>query len=186
MTNDEERGAGLLPEQEQQGNERRNIHGVRLQPGKTLWAGWPDDPELRARIAEKQRRTKRKKRTFKESIEVILKLDVPDERKKHALEELGLDPTVLNAINIALGRRAFDGDVEAARFLRDTVGEKPREGLELGNLDGKPLASIDVTGMTDDELKALAAQRADSEETGRLLHGCCNPGNSLGDKALGP
>ena len=172
MTNDEERGAGLLPEQEQQGTEqrgeqeRRDIHGVRLQPGKTLWAGWPDDPELRARIAEKQRRTKRKKRTFKESIEVILKLDVPDERKKHALEELGLDPTVLNAINIALGRRAFDGDVEAARFLRDTVGEKPREGLELGNLDGKPLASIDVTGMTDDELKALAAQRADSEETG--------------------
>ena len=172
MTNDEERGTGLLPEQEQQGTEqrgeqeRRDIHGVRLQPGKTLWAGWPDDPELRARIAEKQRRTKRKKRTFKESIEVILKLDVPDERKKHALEELGLDPTVLNAINIALGRRAFDGDVEAARFLRDTVGERPRDALELGNLDGKPLASIDVTGMTDDELKALAAQRADSEETG--------------------
>ena len=116
MTNDEERGAGLLPEQEQQGTERRNIHGVRLQPGKTLWAGWPDDPELRARIAEKQRLTKRRKRTFRESIEAILKLDVPDEEKKRALEVLGLDPTVLNAINIAIGKCAYSGDVEAARF----------------------------------------------------------------------
>lgn len=139
--------------------ERRDAHGARLQEGSKRWAGWPDDPELRARIAEKQRQTKRKKRTFKESIEVILKLDVPDERKKRALEELGLDPTVLNAINIAIGKCAYSGDVEAARFLRDTVGERPRDGIEIGGLDGKPIQAMDLSGMTDEQLRALAARK---------------------------
>lgn len=145
---------------------RRDEHGARLQPGSTLWAGWPDDPEIRARISAKRSRTMRRKRSFRESIKEILSLDISDKRKRAELEELGIDPSILNAINLAVSGRAASGDVEAARFLRDSVGEKPREGLELGNLDGKPLASIDVTGMTDDELKALAAQRADSEETG--------------------
>ena len=145
---------------------RVDKYGARLQPNGRLWAGWPDDPELRARIAEKQRRTKRKRRTFRESVQLVLNLDVPDEAKKAEREKLGVDPSVLNAINLAVSGRATLGDVEAARFLRDTIGEKPREGLDLGGLDGKPLASIDVSGMTDDQLRALAAQRADSEEEG--------------------
>ena len=145
---------------------RRDEHGARLQPGSTLWAGWPDDPEIRARISAKRSRTMRRKRSFRESIKEILSLDVKGKQKPAELEKLGIDPTVLNAINLAVSGRAASGDVEAARFLRDSVGEKPRGGLELGNLDGKPLASIDVTGMTDDELRALGAQRADSEETG--------------------
>ena len=60
--------------------------------------------------------------------------------------------------------KARKGDVESLRYLRDTIGEKPRDGLEIGNLDGKPLATIDMSTLTDDELRALIAAREQSDE----------------------
>ena len=60
--------------------------------------------------------------------------------------------------------KAKTGDVEATRYIRDTIGEKPREGLELGNLDDKPLASVDLSKLSDEQLKAMAAARKASKE----------------------
>ena len=107
--------------------------------------------------------TRRKRRTFRESIRAVLSMEVPDTDKRQYLEKLGLDGTMLDAINLAVSERASLGDVEAARFLRDTVGEKPRDGLEIGNLDDKPLASLDMSKLTDDQLRALVAQRQDED-----------------------
>lgn len=108
--------------------------------------------------------TRRRQKTFRDSVNAIMRCQVQDEEQRKALEALGIDPTMLNQIQLAVYGKAAKGDVEAARFLRDTRGEKPRDGLELGNLDGKPLASIDLSSMTDEQLRALAAQRAEGEE----------------------
>ena len=146
------------------GNRDGSGSGSRAKKGvqpEGLWRGWPDDPELRARIVRKQSETKRRQRTFRESIKAIMALQTPDEEKRKALELAGIDPTVLNAINLAVSGKAAQGDVEAARYLRDTVGEKPREGLEIGNLDDKPLASLDLSKLTDEQLQAIAARRAE-------------------------
>ena len=105
---------------------------------------------------------RRRQRTFRESIKAIMALQTPDEEKRAKLVEAGIDPTVLNAINLAVSGKAAQGDVEAARYLRDTVGEKPREGLELGNLDDKPLASLDLSKLTDEQLQIIAARRAET------------------------
>lgn len=107
---------------------------------------------------------KRRQKTFRDSVNAILACKVQDEEQRKALEALGIDPTMLNQIQLAVYGKAAKGDVEAARFLRDTRGEKPREALEVGNLDGKPLASIDLTGLSDEELQRLAAQRAEEPE----------------------
>lgn len=109
---------------------------------------------------------KRRQKTFRESVKALMKCQVVDEEQRKALEEMGLDATLLNQIQKAVFDRAAKGDVEAVRYLRDTAGEKPREGLELGNLDGKPLASIDLSGLTDEQLRALAAQRAEESDEG--------------------
>ncbi len=109
---------------------------------------------------------KRRQRTFRESVVALMKCEVLNEEQKKVLEEMGLDPTTLNQIQVAVFEKAAKGDVEAARYLRDTAGEKPRDGVEIGNLEGKPLASIDLSGMTDDQLKALAAQRSEEPEEG--------------------
>lgn len=113
---------------------------------------------------QKSGETRRRQRTFRESVKAILALKVPDAEQAEALRLLGIDPTILNAVNLAVGSRAQAGDVEAARYLRDTAGERPRDGLEIGNLDGRPLATMDLSAMTDDQLRALAAQRAGDDE----------------------
>lgn len=111
-------------------------------------------------------KARRKQKTFRDSVKAIMECRVLDEEQAALLKEMGLDDTMLNQIQFAVYEKAARGDVEAARFLRDTAGEKPRDGLELGNLDDKPLASLDMSKLTDEQLRALAARRAeiDSEE----------------------
>lgn len=103
---------------------------------------------------------RRKRHTFRESLKAILQLDVSDPDVKHELLENGLDPTILNAISLGQAVQAQKGNTDAARFVRDTIGEKPREGLEIGNLDDRPLATIDMSKLSDDELRAMMAARA--------------------------
>ena len=99
----------------------------------------------------------RKYRAFRDCMRDILSLEVPDEALKQELEKMGLDPSFSNAISLSAIRKAATvGDIEAARFTRDTVGEKPTEALNL-NLD-KPIKSMDLSKLSDAELEALADQ----------------------------
>jgi len=101
----------------------------------------------------------RRYRTFRDCMRDILSLEVPDEAVRAELEKMGLDPSFSNAISMAAIRKAATvGDIEAARFARDTVGEKPTEALNL-NVD-KPIKSMDLSQLSDAELEALA-DRAD-------------------------
>ena len=100
-------------------------------------------------------RARRRQKTFRESIKALLTCDVPDEELKARLEQLGVDTTVLNAIHMAVHDKAMRGDLEAARYLRDTAGEKPRDGLDIAGEPGKPLSWMDLSAMSDDQLRAL-------------------------------
>ena len=102
---------------------------------------------------EKNRRYK----TFRECMKDILSLDVTDETVREQLVKMGLDPSFSNAISFsAILRAANVGDIEAARFTRDTVGEKPTEALQM-TID-KPIKSMDLSQLSDAELEALADQ----------------------------
>jgi hypothetical protein len=144
--------------------------GVSSLPSNEYLMRWVEGltPEERSEHARKAGIASAKKRfqhkMQKDILKDILSLECDDKEAVNALKALGLDESFANAANLAVLRRAVKGDVESLRYIRDTIGEKPREGLEIGNLDGKPLASIDMSKLTDDELKALiAARRADSE-----------------------
>ena len=112
----------------------------------------------RAGVASGEAR--RRRRSHREALQELLRLDVDDPAKADALVKLGLDPTFLNAIGLATIGKAADGDVEAARFVRDTVGEKPTEQYNLG-LSSKPIKSLDLSQLTDEELESLADQSDD-------------------------
>ena len=99
----------------------------------------------------------RRYRTFRECLQAILSLEVSDESLRSELENMGLDPSYSNAISMAAIRKAATtGDIEAARFTRDTVGEKPTEALQM-TFD-KPVKSMDLSKLSDAELEALADQ----------------------------
>lgn len=100
---------------------------------------------------------RRRKRTFRELIETVMTMDVDNPEIHAKLVALGLDPTHDMAITMAAVHKAENGDIEATRYLRDTKGEKPTEALALG-ITGKPVKSLDLSKLTDEELEALADQ----------------------------
>ena len=113
--------------------------------------------------------SRRRRKTFRESLLMILAMEPDDPTLADALRALGLDPTNQTAIDLAQVKQARKGDTDAARFIRDTVGEKPRDEIELGNLEGRPFESLDLSSLTNDQLRALAARRAD------VADGVANP-----------
>ena len=75
---------------------------------------------------------------------------------------LGIEPSIANAVNLAVLKRAQLGDIEAARYVRDTIGEKPTETTAL-QISNQPIRAMDLTQLSDAELEALA-DRADEED----------------------
>ena len=96
---------------------------------------------------------------FYESISAVLKLPVSDKEKQKQLEELGVPNTLLNAIHLEIGEKAAAGDVQAAKYLRDTVMTQPCPTGEGTGAEG-----LDFSALTDAQLRAIAAQVA--EENG--------------------
>lgn len=107
---------------------------------------------------------RRKKKTMREAAQACLAMGLLDEDPiREELEKRGLDTNGGQAVLLAQLMRAINGDTEAARFVRDTAGEKPRDGLEIGGFDGRPIESIDLSQLSDEQLKALAVSRENDE-----------------------
>lgn len=104
--------------------------------------------------------SKRRRKSIRETLQLMLDCQIPDEEQQEMLKAFGFDGTYRDAMSMAMLAKASRGDVEAGRFVRDTVGEKPREGLDL-DIHDKPIASLDLSKMSDAELQQMAAQRAE-------------------------
>lgn len=101
-------------------------------------------------------KARRRKKTFKESLEVILdltlksgeKMDVDDIQSLADIK--GKNISVQDAINIAMVQRAIKGDKAAAEWVRDTSGQKQAEKVEMTGEINNPLS-----GLTTEELRKL-------------------------------
>lgn len=112
------------------------------------------------RAAEASAKARRKYKAMRELLKQVLVLDVDDPALRDAMEKLGVEPSRANAIALMTVAKAGNGDIEAARFVRDTVGEKPTEQYNVG-VAGRPIKSLDLTALTDEELEALADEAGD-------------------------
>ena len=95
-----------------------------------------------------------------------MKLQGEDEIRK-ALHDGGMHDTEINyaaGIIMVQTQKALGGDTKAAEFVRDTSGQKPVDGLVVGNLDDKPFEMIDLSSLTDDQLRELAALKMEAAE----------------------
>lgn len=91
---------------------------------------------------------RREKKLIRESFEAILSMPLKD-GKKTDVEDIqnyaamkGKNITVQDAINIAVMQKALKGDVRAAEYIRDTVGQKPVEKIEHSGEMSSKLADI--------------------------------------------
>ena len=79
------------------------------------------------------------------------------------LRRLGFDsPTVADAVMLAMAFRAQRGDVEAARFLRDTSGQKEATALKAPVEDN--IDRLNLAELSDSDLYALLDAAEDVEE----------------------
>lgn len=126
----------------------------------------PEDEQKRIRSlgGKASQKKQRQRKTQAEILRAVMALEIEPGEARDRMVEAGLDPDWITDANVALMRRARTGDVESLRYIRDTVGERPRDGLEIGNLDDKPLATMDLSKMTDEQLKAMLAKAKERVE----------------------
>ena len=98
---------------------------------------------------------RRRRATSMELMREVLSCQLDDPGLAQKLKAFGLDPNFGAGIALAQALRAVSGDTEAARFCRDTAGDKPTESMNIGLLD-KPVKAMDLTQLSDAELEALA------------------------------
>ena len=95
-----------------------------------------------------------------------MKIDGADEIRE-ALRVGGMEDEDLNyaaGIVMVQTKKAMSGDTKAAEFVRDTSGQKPVDGLVVGNLDDKPFETINLTELSDEQLRLLIQAKSTEEE----------------------
>jgi len=138
--------------------------------GDTDWRTPEQKKEWSRAGGEAFKEKNRRKKRLTEAAKWLLaaKDIVSDDDIKAKLRELGVEDDGTNAEVIALValRKAAKGDVEAMKFVRDTAGEAPKNQVELsGDLD-KPVATLDLRNLSNDELARLAEAKAEDTESG--------------------
>ena len=94
-------------------------------------------------------------------IRQLMELPLKSGEGAEELEALGLDPTWGTEANVAVMNKARKGDVTSLRYLRDTMGE------EVAEMDAlQPVADLDLSRFTDDQLRAMLADRVQEGRDG--------------------
>ena len=110
-----------------------------LEKGKNAFARMT--PEQRAEYgrkgAEKANETRRKRKEMRETLDILLNMPLK-KGKVYSAEEIksfadlkGKNITIDQAMMITLVQKALKGDLNAIGMVRDTVGEKPTDKMEI-------------------------------------------------------
>ena len=123
-------------------------------------------PEQRSECGRKGGKTKaenfRKRKELKETLNLLLSLplehrNVADIEHIQAFAKLnGKNVTVDQAMMIKVVQRALKGDLQAIAMIRDTIGEKPAENV---NVDAK-VTKNPLEELSADELRDLIAKHS--------------------------
>ena len=110
-------------------------------------------------------KVRRRKRTMKEAAQLILN-GKPPEQFNALLEEYGIeerDCTNLMLVMIKAAQMAANGNLKAAEFLRDTIGENPKYKLYQKRLELMEAEQED-TSFVDEWVAAIMAASKEAPE----------------------
>lgn len=77
---------------------------------------------------------RRRKKTLREQMEMLLALPVQDPSTRDFIESLGINPEEVDnalAITLSMYQEALKGNTKAFELIRDTIGEKPTDRLQI-------------------------------------------------------
>ena len=93
--------------------------------------------ELRAMTSKGGKRSgevRRQRKTLKEQLELLLSLPVKDEQTRDYIASLGIDPDTIDnatALTLSMYQEGLKGNTKAFELIRDTIGEKPTDRLQI-------------------------------------------------------
>ena len=124
----------------------------------------PDErAEFHSRGGKASTAKRRQKKTFAETLRAVLASEYPVEEAKRKLQDMGLDGTWMDQLSQAQVDKASRGDTEAFRAVRDTIGENPKQAVDVGLTNG-PVSGMDLSQLSDDQLRAMIAAREEADE----------------------
>lgn len=110
---------------------------------------------------EKSGESRRRKRALKTSLSYLMKLPISDAHKdvKKGLKDMGvdiehMDYSTLMAFSIMT--ECINGNVKAFIAIRDTLGEKPTDKVEVDGVEFKVEVPANIKNLTTEELRSLA------------------------------
>lgn len=102
--------------------------------------------ELGRRGGIKSGEVRRLKRDMKNAAKMILEMPITAKSVKDGMRQLGFseeDLTNQMAVLVSIWKRAMEGDVKAAEFLRDTSGQKPAEKVILADINEDVVSEVE-------------------------------------------
>lgn len=112
-----------------------NLRPNRFVKGGT---GSQDPSAMGKRGGEVRRKQAEERRKMKETLDILLTKSMKKKGKVLKPEDItsiaekeNINTDVQTAISIAVLRNALNGDVESIKFIRDTIGEKPTDKVEI-------------------------------------------------------
>ena len=94
---------------------------------------------------------KRRRKELKETLEILLNMSLDKRRKNVDIEKIqafadlkGKNVTVDEAMMIKLVQKALSGDLNSISMVRDTIGEKPSDRVEV-----KDVTPVIISGEDD-------------------------------------
>lgn len=111
--------------------------------------------------AEALNDSRRRRKAMREVARAMLETELcADDELRQELEDRGFrDYTEASAVLLAQLNRARAGDTEAAKFVRDTSGQRPADQVALGTFDDLPFEQLDLSSLPDSALLHLIEQR---------------------------
>lgn len=88
-------------------------------------------------------RARHEKKELKKALEVLLADEIKDKK--------GEVHSGCEAICISLFKKALSGDVRAFEMIRDTVGQKPADKIEVADIKPETIEEIQKAILEDDE-----------------------------------
>ena len=117
--------------------------------------------EISVAGAKASNQARRRRKAMREIARTMLDTELcANDELRSVLKERGFkDYTEAAAVLLGQLNRARAGDTDAAKFLRDTSGERPADQVAIGSFDDLPFETIDLSELSDKELVRLVEQR---------------------------
>ena len=94
--------------------------------------------EMQARGVAKHKENVAKRKKMKEDLDILLRISKKKNGKIRSAEQIqslaeaeNVNCDAQTAILVATVQRAMAGDMQAVQFIRDTIGEKPSDKVEI-------------------------------------------------------